>query len=366
MKKNKIFFLVQLPPPVHGSAMVNQLLITNEHINEKYQVDVLPTQMAGSMEDMGSFSLKKLIKTFLIFFRALIRLTFNKYKLVYLTLSPLSFAFYKDAALVFLSKAFGNKVVLHLHGKGIKDQIESDFKKKIYKRVFKNTEVIILSENLYEDIAEIYTHKPHILPNGISEFPVLNLEVENHNDIITFIYLSNLRKDKGILVFLDAIRILKPIENKFRVTVAGPSADISVEEVNNYITTHSIENTQVVGAVYDEEKYSCLNNSDVFVLPSKNECFPLTILEAFQSGLAVISTNIGAIPHIVQNNVNGFVVDAEDSIQLAQRMQQLIEERDLLAEMKERNRKEYHEKYTSEIFVQNFISIMDTILKNNE
>jgi glycosyltransferase involved in cell wall biosynthesis len=366
MNEDKILFLVQLPPPVHGSAMVNQLLVTSEVVNDRFQVEVMPTQIAGSMEDMGSFSLRKLWKAFSICFLTFFKLITNKYALVYLTLSPLSFAFYKDAMLVFLVKAFGHKVVLHLHGKGIKDQIKTGFKKKIYKSVFKNTEVIILSENLYEDIAEICPRKPHILPNGISELPNFDIPVEKTWNKTTFIYLSNLRKDKGILVFLEAIRLLKPFENKFRVIVAGPSADVSLEDVKSYIKTHNIDNTNVVGPVYGKEKFSYLKMSDVFVLPSKNECFPLTILEAYQSGLAVISTNTGAIPYIVENNHNGFIVTAEDPVELAKRMKQIIEDRDLLSAMKERNKKEYQEKYTSEIFINNFINIVDTILNKNK
>ncbi len=366
MKKHKILFLVQLPPPVHGSAMVNQLLVTNEVIKDRYQVDVMPTQIAGSMEDMGSFSMKKLWKAFTICFLTFFKLINNKYAMVYLTLSPLSFAFYKDAMLVLLAKAFGNKVVLHLHGKGIKNQIENRLKKKIYKSVFKNTEVIILSESLYEDIAEIYPQKPHILPNGISEPIDFDIITKNSLNKTTFIYLSNLKRAKGILVFLEAIKLLKPIEKNFRVTIAGPSADVSIEEVNNYIKTYKINNTSVVGPVYGKEKYTYLTMSDVFVLPSKNECFPLTILEAYQSGLAVISTNTGAIPHIVENNVNGFIVAAEAPAELAKRMQHIIEDRDLLFAMKERNKNEYQEKYTSEIFIHNFINIVDAILEIKE
>jgi glycosyltransferase involved in cell wall biosynthesis len=366
MKNEKILFLVQLPPPIHGSALVNQLLINSEVLNDRFQVEVMPTQIAGSMEDIGSFSLRKLWKAISICYLTFFKLLTKKYTLVYLTLSPLSFAFYKDAILVFLTKAFGNKVVLHLHGKGIKNQIKSRLKKKIYKSVFKNTEVIILSENLYEDIAEIFPKRPHILPNGISELPNFDIAEEYTSDKTTFIYLSNLRKDKGIFVFLEAIRLLKPIENKFSINVAGPSADVTIKEVKSYIKRHNIDNANVVGPAYGKEKYSYLKMSDVFVLPSKNECFPLTILEAYQSGLAVISTNTGAIPYIVKNNHNGFVVTPEDPVELAERMKQIIEDRDLLFAMKARNKKEYQEKYTSEIFIQNFVFILDTILKDNE
>ncbi len=363
MNKSKILFLVQLPPPVHGSALVNKLLLTHEHVQKKYHIDLLPTQLANSLEDMGNFSIKKIWRGFSIFFKTFFKLLSNKYDLVYLTLSPLSFAFYKDASLILLAKLFGNKVVLHLHGKGIKDQIKSRFKKDIYKRVFKNTEVIILAKTLYNDISEIYSKSPYVLPNGIINSQISNVNSTDKINKISFIYLSNLRKDKGIYVFLEAISLLKSNVNKFCVTIAGPSADVSIEDVNEYIQKHNLKQVSVIGPVYGKEKYDVLNLSDVFVLPSLNECFPLTILEAYQAGLAVISTNTGAIPDIVKNQVNGFVIEPENPSALAEKMREIIDNNNLLVTMKLNNRKEYKEKYTEAIFVNNFIKIIDEILK---
>tara|TARA_R110002072_G_scaffold235697_6_gene393387 strand:+ start:3858 stop:4952 length:1095 start_codon:yes stop_codon:yes gene_type:complete len=363
MNKNKLLFLIQLPPPVHGSALVNKLLMTHKQIQNKYQVDVVPTQLANTMEDLGNFSIKKVWNGFLIFYNTILKLLTKRYDLVYLTLSPLSFAFYKDAVLVLMAKSFGNKVVLHLHGKGIKDEIKSRFKKRIYKMVFKNTDVIVLAETLYSDVSEIYSKTPYVLPNGIIDSPFKDSNTEKNLNRTSFTYLSNLTKDKGIYCFLEAINLLKSRENEFFATIAGPSADVSIEEVNEYIQKHNLTNVSVKGAVYGKEKYQVLNDSDVFVLPSLNECFPLTILEAYQAELAVISTSVGAIPDIVKNRENGFVIEPKNSKLLAEKMSEIMGNHDLLKSMKLNNKKEYKENYTEEIFIKNFITIIDEILK---
>ena len=363
--KSKILFLVQLPPPVHGSSLVNKIIVNNEKVKLRYNIDILEIQLAKNMEDLGNFSFMKIVNAFIIFFKLLKSMIFKKYELIYLTLSPVGFAFYKDAILILILKVFNKKIVLHLHGKGIKEQLNSKIKKKIYALVFKNCEVIHLAISLYEDIKEVYPKTPYYLNNGIPSTLIKNSK--KTEKVITFLFLSNLMKEKGVNVFLNSIKSLQGVKEKFEVYIIGPSSDISIEEVRSYLVKNNIANVEVLGPIYGEDKYLYLNKSDVFVLPTFNDCFPLTILEAFQAGLAVISTNIGAIPDMVKNNVNGFIVPQNDSDSLAEKMKYLIENEAVLNKMKMKNNLEFSENYTEDIFIKNYINIIDQILaKKNE
>lgn len=364
----KILFAVQLPPPVHGASLVNKTLVDNEKIKLKYELDILEIQLANNMEDLGGFSIRKIINAFNIFFKLFKKLFKNNYDLVYFTLSPLGFAFYKDVVLIFIIKLFKKKIVFHLHGKGIKDELKSSFKKKIYQKVFKNTNVIQLAEVLYNDIKDVYNEKPFILPNGIINSKVVSLHNKRENKIPTFIYLSNLMKDKGVLIFLEAISKIQNKEKEFQVYILGPSADITIEEIRCFIAKHDINNVEVVGSVYGEDKYVYLRKSDIFVLPTyyRNECFPLTILEAFQAGLAIISTDNGAIPDIVKDEVNGFIIPMKEVDCLVNKMIYLMENKEVLETIKSANLLKFQENYTEEIFIDNFIKIMDCILINKE
>lgn len=364
MKKSKILFLVQLPPPVHGASLINKLLVESELLNNKYKIDVLPIQIANKMEGLGSFSLAKIFGAISIYFKLLSKLLTNRYDLVYFTLSPLGFAFYKDAGLVYLLKLFNCKIIFHLHGKGIKDELKSNFKKKLYLSVFKNVNVIQLAEVLYDDIKDVYPNKPYVLPNGIKKIQLDSLIQNETDQQTTFIYLSNLMEDKGILVFLEAVKNLKEIDKTFKAHVVGPSSDVTIEQLEKYISKHSLTNVALFGPAFNDDKYEHLVNSDVFVLPTyyKNECFPISILEAYQTGLVVLSTDNGAIPNMVIENENGFLVPQRDAVALTERMRYLIENPEELVAIKENNKKEFKEKYTEEIFIHNFENIIDDVL----
>jgi glycosyltransferase involved in cell wall biosynthesis len=69
-------------------------------------------------------------------------------------------------------------------------------------------------------------------------------------------------------------------------------------------------------------------DSDVFVLPTRADCFSLASLEAMATGLPVITTRVGGIVEIVRDGSTGFLIDVDDSAQLAARLNLLLSDRD--------------------------------------
>lgn len=67
-----------------------------------------------------------------------------------------------------------------------------------------------------------------------------------------------------------------------------------------------------------------LQDADIFVLSSIAEGIPMTILEAMAASLAIISTRVGGLPELVVDDVNGYLVDKQNSEQLAKAMQQYL------------------------------------------
>ncbi|NLI56859.1 glycosyltransferase family 4 protein, partial [bacterium] len=63
-----------------------------------------------------------------------------------------------------------------------------------------------------------------------------------------------------------------------------------------------------------------LIESDIFVLPSLSEGFPVVVLEAMASGLPVVATNVGGLPEIIQENKNGFLVEPQNPRDLAKKI----------------------------------------------
>ncbi len=72
---------------------------------------------------------------------------------------------------------------------------------------------------------------------------------------------------------------------------------------------------------------------DGFVLSSRWEGLPYTIIEAMMAGLPVVATKVGGVPELVEDGVTGFLVPPKDPEALAQALQKLIDGPELRKKM---------------------------------
>lgn len=308
----KILFLIQLPPPIHGASVVNKSIQDSELINQEFNTQYLNISPAKDLSDIGKLSFRKVFSFLKIYLSSVI--IFFKFKpdLIYLTLSPHGLAFYKDGLIAVSLKTLGGKLVFHMHGKGIRNEsINSWIKKNLYRLIFKGAHIIHLAESLFYDVEDVRDKSKTLtaVANGISLF---DKELFNDKpDKFTFIYLSNLVRLKGADVLVRASGLI-PAEhqNKFQLKIIGRKSNAQyAAEIERIIEKNPYNNIKLLGPKYGNEKNRELVSSHVFVLPTKNECFPLSILEAMAAGLAVISTNEGAISEIIEAGVTGEVIE---------------------------------------------------------
>lgn len=162
--------------------------------------------------------------------------------------------------------------------------------------------VVLLYDNAKK---EVFWNKKkiRIINNGVESS---NLVVhKNKSSILNVLCVSRLDSNKGIdwliNVFLETFGDNKNIQ----LTIAG--AGPLYEPLNNVIRNKNVSNIKLLGFVKDIQ--SLLNDADIFVLPSKFESFPLSILEAMSFGLPIISTDTGGIRDIISNNKNGYLIN---------------------------------------------------------
>jgi glycosyltransferase involved in cell wall biosynthesis len=259
------------------------------------------------------------------------------------------------------------KIIFHLHGKGIKkNAANSWFKKKLYKWVFKKTNVICLSKSLIADLANYISSTPYIVPNGIRFQQKLNHFNHSHLESVPqILFLSNYIESKGILILINALNILNQQGFKFNARLVGAPFNLSIEFLENLVLEyHLSELVAVTGPVYDDQKIEEFQRADIFVFPTyyENEAFPLVILEALQFGLPVISTFEGGIPDIVIDGESGLLVEAQNTTMLAQKIAILLADKNLRTKMGEMGYNRFMNNYTQSHFESNLVRTFRTIL----
>ena len=177
---------------------------------------------------------------------------------------------------------------------------------------------------------------------------------------VNFLFLSNLIPSKGVYVLLDACKILKDWGLSFLCNfVGGESKEMDRRVFGEAVKERGLEGRVLYhGPKYGEEKEHYWSMADVFVQPTYEDCFPLTILEAMQHGLPVVSTDEGAVPDMVADGENGFVCRRKDAEGLAQALERLLQDEALRHRMGAEGYRRYKENFTLQCFEHRFTEIL--------
>ncbi len=359
----KVLFILHLPPPVHGAAIVGQYIRDSRVIDERFECRYLNLTTAKDLTDIGGVGISKLLqylKLLVSIYRAVKEF---KPTLVYVTPNAKGGAFYKDFFVVQLLKVLGCSVVAHYHNKGVATRQHKFVDNILYRVFFKDLKVILLAEALYDDLKKYVSRNDvYICPNGIPQnIQHKSTDLSIKQSRFNILFLSNMMSQKGVWDLVEACAILRNRGVDFECHFVGEWSDIDELTFNTRIKSLILKNHIFVhGARYGAAKQIFFDRADLFVFPTfyHNEAFSLVLLEAMQSRLACIATREGAIPDIIDDGVTGSLIDKHNSEQLATQMEHFISNPELCASMGAKG----YDKFITEFTLERFETRMRDIL----
>lgn len=159
------------------------------------------------------------------------------------------------------------------------------------------------------------------------EYASLPIRCLERNEKITILFMAWVTRNKGIFELVEAIKLLNAKKFKFNLIIGGKgdAYEIIKREVKNSGLSDCVD---FKGWITGAEKLNIIANSDIFVLPTYFEGSPNSLMEAMASGKACIATNVSSIPDIIENNINGILIEPYNYIQLSEALEFLIENPD--------------------------------------
>lgn len=364
--KSKILFIMHMPPPVHGAAMMGKAIKDSKVINQQFDCEYINLATAASISDIGKLSLGKVNAFIKLLAQIRKKVKLMKPDLVYITPNAQGGAFFKDFVVVQMLKALGCKVVAHYHNKGVSTKQDSKVYDWCYRHFFKGLKVILLSPALFDDMKKyVMPENVYYCANGIACSKSVACSSKN-NSIPKLLFLSNLIETKGVIVLLDALKILKDKGCSFDCSFVGAeSQEIDAHVFHELVESRGLQGyAKYVGKKYGEEKQHIYEETDIFVFPTfyPKECFPLVLLEAMENAIPCISTNEGAISDIIDDGKTGFVVDRQNSGQLADRIEVLLNDKKRREDMGVAGKMKFEEEFTLSKFEERMGEILGQCL----
>ncbi len=298
--------------------------------------------------------LAKALKGYLLFFREMI---LNKPDIVHIH-SSFGPSFYRKMPFIYMACFRGVPVINHIHGAEFETFYlkASDRKKRRIRKVYgKCTMLIALSEEWKRNLESVVSPEKITVIENYCKIPDLS-GTEKKKQIL---FLGEIGKRKGCYDIPEIYgRVLEKGE-RLPLIMAGDGGLAEVKKL--FEDRDLLESVSFPGWVRGADKDKCLKESGIFLFPSYYEGMPMAVLEAMAYGMAIVTTRVGGIPHLLEDGVSGYLCEPGDIEGLSKRLLELSKDGDKRRKMGERARQKAIEEYSMESHIKKLMDLYDRV-----
>lgn len=271
-----------------------------------------------------------------------------------------------------LMSGYQGKVVAYWHSDVVKQKKWMLLYRPVMERFLKRADVILVgAEGIINGSKYLkpYREKCKVVPFAVSD-EILRAggeylcknghNIQTGNKQLKFLFIGRLVYYKGCSVLIEAFARVK---SDAALTIIGDG--ILKEELIQQAEMQGVTNrVNFLGHVSDEKIRECMEEADVFVLPSveRSEAFGLVQLEAMAYGKPVINTSLpSGVPEVSLHGVTGLTVEPGDAEGLSEAMSWMCFHPEERNNMGIAARKRVEEQYTQDILVKNIKAIYEEL-----
>lgn len=276
------------------------------------QIQNKKTGLGKSINDFIDFCNENATNTITIditdnkkFFKHCYRILVSETEVFYFTPSGSVGGNIRDSFYLLLMILKQKKIVTHFHNSAFgnvvnKYKILQFINKWIYRHINKIIVLGYKSKQMFENLM-VPNSKFEVIRNGIDEELFISEEKliqKQHTQPFNVIYFSNMIKEKGYDIVLEVAKKMQG-NPKYHFYFSGKFFDKQLEEAFKKDIS-GMNNVTYYNGVYGQEKKKLLQKMHYFILPSKEEALPISMLEAMANGLYIIVSNVGVISEVIE------------------------------------------------------------------
>ena len=212
--------------------------------------------------------------------------------------------------------------------------------------------------------------KTIVIPNGISEKSgscKISRELELllkkfKGDSFMLVSVGRLSAEKQVPLLVEALRDILDRGVNAKLLIVGEGGQRSF--IENKITELNLSDF-VLMIGYQSEIPSILEFGDIFVLPSKTEGSPVSVLEAMRVGLPIVATTVGALPSMLSDREDAYLVEKGDKECLVKRIIELLQVKSKRDDFSFNIKKKFRKYYTEDKMVSEYHSLYRELVAPN-
>jgi glycosyltransferase involved in cell wall biosynthesis len=340
-QKFKLLLVSPLPPPAGGIQTVTETLMAylrnnhngmdislydnSHHLRTATSQSLVIRILTGIVNSLSTYAaVRKFVRQ-------------AKPDIIHLSSSS-SFALIKDLMIVNYAKRKNVRVIMHWHFGRIPQLILRENREwKLLRRVItKSTASILIDSASYNALYEFGFRNVFLVPNPVS----LAVEIKMMNRMSGNGYHGDKKEATGRIIFIGHIISDKGVYDLVQACSLIPSVTelVLIGHYENSVRSKlirmaSLRNDniwlQMPGELSHDKVLDFICKSDILVLPSYTEGFPMVIIEAMAMGCPVIATDVGAIPEMLEAGGEypcGICVPVKDVEKLKDAISELIDD----------------------------------------
>lgn len=177
--------------------------------------------------------------------------------------------------------------------------------------IFNNSYINIAPSGYLKHEFENFGYKTTRIPNTI---PIENYSFKERKDIHPkLLYVRAFAEIYNPKMAIEVLLELKKTQPKAQLCMIGPDRDGVLAEVKELIYKYGlIDSVEITGALSKEKWHEKSKEFDIFINTTNIDNTPVSVMEAMALGLPIISTNVGGIPYLIDDNINGLLVSKND------------------------------------------------------
>jgi len=264
--------------------------------------------------------------------------------LFYIQLGQSPRAMLRDLVLLRTARRLRLPVIVHVHGAAFRpafDRAPSALRFLVSRALRRVSRAIVLSDTLAEMFDGLIDPRlVETIPNGVVDELARSAATSRPPDDrleLRVLFLGNLIEAKGYVTFLEAAALAARRGLALRFVLAGAITEWTPVQPVEFARAHNLTNVEYRGVVGGDEKLALFADADVFVLPSRDEGQPISLLEAMHFALPLVTCPVGGIPAFVHDGENGIHVPFGSPERLVEALVRLSADPALRRRMSETN-----------------------------